>query len=44
MPGRVVNRLFFNDARELGWVVIGAGGAFLIGRILRSRQLFARLA
>lgn len=43
LPGRIVNRLFFNDAREIGWVVIGAGGAFLVGRILLSRQSFARL-
>lgn len=38
LPQRMVNRSFFPDSPNLGFVVIGLGSLVVLGSILRSRQ------
>ncbi|MEC3860304.1 DUF2306 domain-containing protein [Mesobacterium sp. TK19101] len=37
LPGRVVNRMFFNDHRELGYVVLALGLGLVLADVLRGR-------
>lgn len=39
LPGRTINRMFFNDMRELGYWVLGVGIALLIANTLRQIRL-----
>ncbi|MFZ7089500.1 DUF2306 domain-containing protein [Primorskyibacter sp. 2E233] len=44
LPGRVVNRIFFAQAAELGYVVIALGGIALVAQYWRGRRLSRRVA
>lgn len=44
LPGRTTNRMFFPDAPELGWAVIGLGAAVLLGHMARGRRQVVKAA
>lgn len=38
LPGRTTNRIFFDDMREAGYVVIVIGGAIILADVVRKRM------
>jgi len=38
LPGRRVNQAVFDGPSDLGWLIIGAGGAVLVWRVIRRRR------